>query len=75
MHDDDIERILVVMAHPDDVDFGAAGSIAHWTDIGIEVAYCVVTDGEAGGATPGSALPTSRICAAWNRPPPRKSSA
>jgi LmbE family N-acetylglucosaminyl deacetylase len=49
MHDDDIERILVVMAHPDDVDFGAAGSIAHWTDIGVEVAYCVVTDGEAGG--------------------------
>jgi LmbE family N-acetylglucosaminyl deacetylase len=49
MHDDDIERILVVTAHPDDVDFGAAGSVAHWTDNGIEVAYCIVTDGEAGG--------------------------
>jgi LmbE family N-acetylglucosaminyl deacetylase len=49
MHDDDIERILVVTAHPDDVDFGAAGSVARWTDAGIEVAYCIVTDGEAGG--------------------------
>ncbi len=49
MHDDDIERILVVTAHPDDVDFGAAGSVARWTDAGIEVAYCVATDGEAGG--------------------------
>jgi LmbE family N-acetylglucosaminyl deacetylase len=49
MHDDDIERILVVTAHPDDVDFGAAGSVARWTDAGIDVAYCIVTDGEAGG--------------------------
>jgi LmbE family N-acetylglucosaminyl deacetylase len=49
MHDNDIERILVVTAHPDDVDFGAAGSVARRTDAGIDVAYCVVTDGEAGG--------------------------
>jgi LmbE family N-acetylglucosaminyl deacetylase len=49
MHDEEIERILVVTAHPDDVDFGAAGSVARWTDAGIEVAYCIATDGEAGG--------------------------
>src|SRR6476661_4529113 len=49
MEDEAIERILVVVAHPDDVDFSAAGSIAHWTDAGIEVAYCIATDGEAGG--------------------------
>jgi LmbE family N-acetylglucosaminyl deacetylase len=49
MPDEDIERILVVSAHPDDVDFGAAGSVARWTDAGIEVSYCIVTDGEAGG--------------------------
>lgn len=42
-------RILVVVAHPDDVDFGCAGTIATWTSSGIEVAYCLVTDGEAGG--------------------------
>ena len=46
---DDIERILVVTAHPDDVDFGAAGSVARWTDAGIEVSYCICTSGEAGG--------------------------
>src|SRR5215467_14881276 len=34
---DGIERALVVMAHPDDVDFGAAGTIATWTDAGIDV--------------------------------------
>ncbi len=45
-----VERILVVTAHPDDVDFGAAGSVAVWTNAGIEVAYCIVTDGDAGGS-------------------------
>src|SRR6185503_5493359 len=44
-----VERILVVTAHPDDVDFGNAGSVALWTDAGIEVTYCICTSGEAGG--------------------------
>ncbi len=47
---EDISRVLVVTAHPDDVDFGAAGSVAVWTGAGLEVAYCIVTDGEAGGS-------------------------
>ncbi len=47
--DDGIERILVVTAHPDDVDFGSGGSVARWTDAGIEVSYCICTSGEAGG--------------------------
>ncbi len=47
---DGVDRVLVVTAHPDDVDFGAAGSVAVWIDAGIEVAYCVVTDGDAGGS-------------------------
>src|SRR3954454_22397052 len=47
--DDDVERILIVTAHPDDVDFGNAGTVARWTDAGIEVAYCICTSGEAGG--------------------------
>lgn len=37
------------MAHPDDVDFGAAGTIANLTDAGVDVVYCLVTDGQAGG--------------------------
>lgn len=43
------QRALVVTAHPDDVDFGAAGTVALLTGAGVEVAYCVVTDGQAGG--------------------------
>ncbi|WP_092598350.1 PIG-L deacetylase family protein [Actinopolyspora xinjiangensis] len=42
------ERALVVTAHPDDVDFGMAGTVAHWTAAGTSVTYCVCTSGEAG---------------------------
>ncbi len=49
LDDADITRVLSISAHPDDVDFGAAGTIARWTDAGIEVTYCLVTDGDAGG--------------------------
>jgi LmbE family N-acetylglucosaminyl deacetylase len=46
---DDVSRVLVVTAHPDDVDFGAAATIASWTKAGIEVGYCICTSGDAGG--------------------------
>jgi LmbE family N-acetylglucosaminyl deacetylase len=42
------DRVLVVSAHPDDVDFGCAGTVAALTDAGADVAYCFVTSGEAG---------------------------
>jgi LmbE family N-acetylglucosaminyl deacetylase len=45
-----VARILVITAHPDDVDFGAAGTIAQWTDAGLEVSYCIATNGDAGGS-------------------------
>lgn len=45
----EIERALVITAHPDDVDFGAAGTVATLTDAGVDVTYCLVTDGDAGG--------------------------
>jgi LmbE family N-acetylglucosaminyl deacetylase len=63
LDDSEIERVLVVTAHPDDVDFGAAGTIATFTDAGIAVTYCIVTDGDAGGfdpAVPRSEIPTIR---------------
>jgi LmbE family N-acetylglucosaminyl deacetylase len=44
-----IERVLVVVAHPDDVDFGSAGTIAKWTQAGVAISYCIITDGDAGG--------------------------
>ncbi|MER7458168.1 PIG-L deacetylase family protein [Micromonospora sp. NPDC126480] len=45
----DVRRILAIFAHPDDVDFGCAGTVAAWTDAGIDVAYLLVTLGDAGG--------------------------
>lgn len=57
--DADVERALAVFAHPDDIDFGAAGTIASWTQAGIDVTYCVITDGDAGGFDP--SLPRGEI--------------
>ena len=59
MAPEDLARVLVVAAHPDDVDFGAAGTVARWTDDGVEVSYCIVTDGDAGGFD--EAVPRSEI--------------
>ncbi len=47
-----IERVLCFTAHPDDIDFGAAGTIAAWTAAGVRVSYCIMTDGDAGGFDP-----------------------
>lgn len=44
-----IERLLAVMAHPDDVDFGSAGTMATLAAQGVHITYCLVTDGDAGG--------------------------
>ena len=48
LDDSQVQQALVVMAHPDDVDFGAAGTIALWNRAGISVTYGIVTDGAAG---------------------------
>src|SRR3954469_19201487 len=51
---EDWTRALAVVAHPDDMEFGAAAAVARWTGQGKEVTYCMVTSGEAGidGMTP-----------------------
>ena len=54
--DDEIKRVLVVMAHPDDCDFGAGGTIAQWTAKGIHVSYCIITNGDQGGEESGIPL-------------------
>lgn len=46
--DETWERALCVVAHPDDMEFGAAAAVARWTGQGKEVVYCMVTSGEAG---------------------------
>jgi LmbE family N-acetylglucosaminyl deacetylase len=50
--DEEIQRVLVITAHPDDVDFGAGGTIASFTRRGIEVSYCICTNGDQGGFDP-----------------------
>jgi LmbE family N-acetylglucosaminyl deacetylase len=56
-----VRRVLVVTAHPDDVDFGSAGTVAAFTSAGLEVTYCIVTNGEAGGSD--RDLPRSEMAA------------
>jgi LmbE family N-acetylglucosaminyl deacetylase len=60
--DSEIERALVVVAHPDDADFGSAGTIAAWTEAGIAVTVLLCTRGEQGGfdETPREQMPAIR---------------
>lgn len=45
-------KVLFIVAHPDDIEFGAAGSVASWTDAGATVTYVIVTNGAAGSNDP-----------------------
>ncbi len=45
-------RVLVISAHPDDVDFGCAGTLARWAREGAEVFYTICTSGEKGTDDP-----------------------
>lgn len=51
--DSEIERVLVISAHPDDSDFGASGTIAQWVQAGISVSYVFCTNGDQGGEESG----------------------
>ena len=61
---DRFERVMVVTAHPDDAEFGAAGTIAKLVQEGCEVTYVIVTNGNKGSndrhVTP-SALAETRV--------------
>jgi len=46
------DRVLVVAAHPDDIEFGAAGTVARWVSEGAEVRYLIVTRGDKGSDDP-----------------------
>ena len=48
---EDWERGLAVVAHPDDMEYGAAAAVARWTGQGKWIGYVLVTDGEAGIAS------------------------
>src|SRR5580692_6692434 len=46
--DEDWERAVAIVAHPDDLEYGAASAVARWTAQGKEVSYLLATRGEAG---------------------------
>ena len=45
---EDWDRAIAVVAHPDDLEYGAASAIARWTDQGRDIRYVLATRGEAG---------------------------
>lgn len=52
--DDTFQRVLCVVAHPDDLEYGTSAAIAKWVDQGVTVAYLLLTKGEAGMPNPPS---------------------
>ncbi len=48
LDDSAIKRVLCVVAHPDDMEYGSSAVVAEWTSKGIEVGYLLLTSGEAG---------------------------
>ena len=76
---EDWDRALAVVAHPDDLEFGASSAIARWTAAGKTVAYVLATRGGASTrSTPSNALPSGppsnarvRVCGGTGREIPR----
>ena len=62
LDDSQVTRVLAVAAHPDDLDFGAAGTVATWTAAGATVTYLLCTRGDQGGFddTPREEMPAIR---------------
>lgn len=48
--EDGVRRVLCIVAHPDDMEYGASAAVAAWTAAGVEVSYLLLTRGEAGMA-------------------------
>src|SRR5690625_3178295 len=48
----DVARVLVVVAHPDDAEYGVSAAVAMWTEQNIEVGYLLATAGETGMQRP-----------------------
>jgi LmbE family N-acetylglucosaminyl deacetylase len=50
--EESFHRVLCVVAHPDDMEYGTSAAVARWTARGIEVGYLLLTRGEAGMPSP-----------------------
>lgn len=59
LDDSEIRRVLCIVAHPDDMEYGSSAAVAQWSSRGIEVGYLLLTSGEAGirDMDPGTAGP------------------
>jgi LmbE family N-acetylglucosaminyl deacetylase len=49
--DEAFERVLCVVAHPDDMEYGSSAAVARWVSQGAQVSYLLLTSGEAGMQT------------------------
>ncbi len=60
---EDWQRGLVIVAHPDDIEYGAAAAVARWTGQGKDIRYLLATRGEAGiaGMPPAQAGPLREV--------------
>lgn len=54
-------KIMVIVAHPDDPEFGCGGSVARWAAEGKEITYVVCTNGNKGSSDP--AMTAERLAA------------
>ena len=52
LDDSSWQRVLCVVAHPDDLEYGTSAAVAAWTQRGVEVSYLLLTSGEAGMQRP-----------------------
>jgi LmbE family N-acetylglucosaminyl deacetylase len=57
----EVRRIVVIVAHPDDAEFGCAGSTARWVAEGRDLFYCILTNGNRGSDDP--AMTPERLAA------------
>jgi LmbE family N-acetylglucosaminyl deacetylase len=48
----DVLRAMAIYAHPDDAEFGMAGTVAKWAKAGVEFTYCMITNGASGSQDP-----------------------
>jgi LmbE family N-acetylglucosaminyl deacetylase len=48
----DVQRAMAIYAHPDDAEFGMAGTVAKWVKAGVEFTYCMITNGASGSQDP-----------------------
>lgn len=54
------QKILVVLAHPDDPEFFCGATLARWAAAGHQISYCLLTCGDKG--TKDRALPPDNLC-------------